>query len=108
MHLQVDSAVLPWGCIRFKRISACKRVGLGLQSYKQTMGSLDPTVPAGYFNQSSLPDLKSVLNGSEILVPESEGYADSIKRWSDAAEKKAVGLWEKLLRNFTMKDLSLL
>lgn len=63
------------------------------------MGSLDPTVPAGYFDHSSLPELKNVLNGSEILVPDSEGYADSIKRWSDAAEKKAVGLHRTLRRN---------
>ncbi|MCJ1357650.1 MAG: hypothetical protein MMC33_007646 [Icmadophila ericetorum] len=53
------------------------------------MGLIDTSVLSGYFSPSSLPELKSLLNGSEILVPESKGYAESIKRWSDAAEKKA-------------------
>lgn len=37
-------------------------------------------------------DLKDRLSGSELLTPSSPGYEDAIKRWSDAAVKRAVGL----------------
>lgn len=33
----------------------------------------------------------SLSLSSEVLIPSSEGYAESIKRWSSAAEKPAVG-----------------
>jgi hypothetical protein len=32
----------------------------------------------------------SLSSSSEVLTPDSEGYAESIKRWSSAAEKPAV------------------
>jgi hypothetical protein len=32
----------------------------------------------------------SLSTSSEVLTPDSEGYAESIKRWSSAAEKPAV------------------
>ena len=35
-------------------------------------------------------ELRSSLYNSKVLLPESEGYANSIKRWSDAVEMKAV------------------
>ena len=35
-------------------------------------------------------ELRSSLRDSEILTPDSIGYGESIKRWSDAVEKKAV------------------
>ena len=28
--------------------------------------------------------------GAEVLTPDSEGYAESIRRWSEHCEKKAV------------------
>ncbi|KAL8703408.1 MAG: hypothetical protein Q9201_003411 [Fulgogasparrea decipioides] len=39
--------------------------------------------------QLLVQELRSSLQVSQILVPESEGYAQSIKRWSDAVEMKA-------------------
>lgn len=38
---------------------------------------------------SIIEKLKASLKSSTVLTPDSEGYAASIKRWSDAAEKKA-------------------
>lgn len=35
-------------------------------------------------------ELRSCLHNSQVLIPESEGYAESIKRWSDAVEMRAV------------------
>ena len=35
-------------------------------------------------------ELRSYLKDSKVLLPESEGYAESIKRWSDAVEMRAV------------------
>ena len=34
--------------------------------------------------------LKSDLKSSAVLTPESEGYVEAIRRWSDAVEMKAV------------------
>ena len=35
-------------------------------------------------------ELKGTLQSPQILTPDSEGYSDSIKRWSDGVEKRAV------------------
>ena len=35
-------------------------------------------------------DLRRELDSFNVLTPGSEGYSDSIKRWSDGVEKKAV------------------
>lgn len=49
-------------------------------------------------------ELQSSLRHSEILTPESKGYAESIKRWSDAVERKAVStnpngtVWSAVLK----------
>lgn len=41
----------------------------------------------------AIDTLKSQLSASaEIVTPESEKYADSLKRWSTAAEKPAVNI----------------
>ncbi len=34
--------------------------------------------------------LRSLLSDSVILTAESEGYAESLKRWAESAEKQAV------------------
>ena len=36
--------------------------------------------------------LKCSLKNSAVLTPDSEGYAEAIRRWSDAVEMKAVSL----------------
>lgn len=36
-------------------------------------------------------ELRASLQQSTVLTPDSEGYAEGIKRWSDAVEKRAVG-----------------
>ncbi|KAI9725081.1 MAG: hypothetical protein M1812_000357 [Candelaria pacifica] len=36
-----------------------------------------------------LSELKSTLKASTTLTPDSEGYAESLKRWSESVEKKA-------------------
>lgn len=35
-------------------------------------------------------ELRASLHDSQVLTTESEGYAESIKRWSDAVEMRAV------------------
>lgn len=35
-------------------------------------------------------ELKKTLEQSKVLTPDSEGYLNSIKRWSDSVEKRAV------------------
>jgi hypothetical protein len=35
-------------------------------------------------------ELRGALKHSAVVTPDSEGYAESIKRWSDAVEKRAV------------------
>lgn len=46
-------------------------------------------------SKSAIDTLKAKLSAaSEIVTPDSEKYADSIKRWSTAAEKPAVNLFE--------------
>lgn len=37
-------------------------------------------------------ELKASLKQSSVLTPDSEGYAESIRRWSDAMERKAVSV----------------
>mgnify|MGYP000872353339 CR=1 FL=1 len=46
-----------------------------------------------HISASQANDLKEQLRstGAEVLTPGSAGYAESIKRWSDTAEKQAVG-----------------
>jgi len=45
--------------------------------------------------------LKARLSpSSEVLTLDSEGYAESIKRWSSAAEKPAVSFLVSLKRKF--------
>lgn len=41
---------------------------------------------------SQAEELKKLLRstGAAVLTPDSAGYADSIRRWSDTSEKKAV------------------
>jgi hypothetical protein len=42
---------------------------------------------------TAIEQLKASLSSSaEIVTPESENYAESIKRWSTAAEEPAVSL----------------
>ena len=41
---------------------------------------------------SHADSLRSRLESATVLTPDSTGYAESVKRWSDAAEKPAVGL----------------
>lgn len=36
--------------------------------------------------------LQAGLEGATVLTPGSEGYEESLKRWSETAEKRAVGL----------------
>lgn len=49
--------------------------------------SQEPTVDAV---ASLVQELRDTLKTSTILTPWSEGYEESIKRWSDGVEKKAV------------------
>lgn len=35
-------------------------------------------------------ELRRTLEDSRVLTPDSEGYAESIRRWSDGVEKRAV------------------
>jgi len=43
-------------------------------------------------NSALVHELEARLTHSTIVTPDSKKYTESIKRWSDAAEKKAVRL----------------
>lgn len=56
------------------------------------MGSIAPSEAA----PALVDKLRKSLTNSEVLVPGDEGYAQSIVRWSDAWEKKAVRIFVSL------------
>lgn len=39
-------------------------------------------------------ELRQSLEKPNVLTPDSEGYAESIKRWSDGVEKRAVSNYQ--------------
>lgn len=39
-----------------------------------------------------LSELRSTIKSSTVLSPDSEGYAQSLKRWSESVEKEAVSV----------------
>lgn len=43
-------------------------------------------------DQALVDKLRQSLKSSTVLTPDSEGYTEAIRRWSDAMEMKAVGL----------------
>lgn len=45
---------------------------------------------SSWIDDSLVQELRNALGNSTVLTPESEGYQASIKRWSDAIEKRAV------------------
>lgn len=51
-------------------------------------GSYEPTTT--YTLDNLVRDLKGTLASSKVLTPSSDEYLDSIKRWSDSVEEKAV------------------
>ena len=56
------------------------------------MGSIQDYQPPALTDPSLIAKLTSSLKTSQLLTPNSEGYAQRIKRWSDVAEKPAVSL----------------
>ncbi|KAL9128601.1 MAG: hypothetical protein Q9217_002766 [Psora testacea] len=57
-----------------------------MKDLKDTSVSKDSNA---WIDGSLIQELKDKLRGSTVLTPDSEGYAESIKRWSDAVEKRA-------------------
>jgi len=47
-------------------------------------------------------ELNTSLKSPTVITPDSEGYAESIRRWSDAVEKRAVRE-PKILKHCLMK-----
>lgn len=43
-------------------------------------------------NPDLIEKLKASIKDSKVLTPTSDGYKESIKRWSDSSEKPAVSL----------------
>ena len=41
-------------------------------------------------------ELESKMKNSIVLTPDSEGYSEIIKRWSNIAEKRAVREWKEM------------
>lgn len=54
------------------------------------MGSLEDGSAKRAISESMVEELRSQLDASKLLTPKSEGYGESLKRWSEAAERKAV------------------
>ncbi len=48
-------------------------------------------------------ELKATLKNSTILTPDSDGYGDSIRRWTDSVEMKAVRNAERTRKCFSSK-----
>lgn len=44
------------------------------------------------FDSTALQSLKDTLKPSLVFTPDSEGYQDSLRRWSDTGVKPAVRL----------------
>jgi hypothetical protein len=54
------------------------------------MGSIETPSAKLHISSPQVEELRAQLKTSKLLTPDSEGYADSIKRWSGAAERPAV------------------
>lgn len=50
-------------------------------------------------NESALQSLKGSLKNSTIYTPDSDGYQDAIRRWSDTGIKQAVTITPHLLNS---------
>lgn len=55
------------------------------QKHEQPLSSSTPDAL-----ESLVQDLKRNLERPNVLTPDTKGYSDSIKRWSDGVEKRAV------------------
>lgn len=60
--------------------------GLLVKEFKDSSLSRDSS---SWIDDSLVQELRNALGNSTVLTPESEGYQASIKRWSDAIEKRA-------------------
>ena len=60
---------------------------------KELEGSTGVRTRDASIRDDVVQELRDSLKTSEadVLTPDSEGYSESIKRWSDAIEKRAVG-----------------
>lgn len=62
-----------------------------LNLYTRRSQTTTPSAMATAMLDTLLPDLKASLSPtSAIVTPDSDNYAESIKRWSDAVEKRAA------------------
>lgn len=52
----------------------------------------------GSIGEVSIPidELRKSVKASAVLTPDSEGYEESLHRWSEAAEKRAVRVFDAL------------
>jgi hypothetical protein len=54
------------------------------------MGSTEYVPDRSLSNPDLVEKLKASIKDSKVLTPTSDGYKESIKRWSDSSEKQAV------------------
>jgi hypothetical protein len=54
------------------------------------MASVEDNQSPTRIDPGLVEELKNSLKCSAVLTPDSDGYAESLVRWSEAAEKKAV------------------
>lgn len=56
------------------------------------MGSIQQESSLNLSNPDLIEKLKASIKDSKVLTPTSDGYEESIKRWSDSSAKPAVSL----------------
>lgn len=56
------------------------------------MGSIQNDAKLDLSSSDLIEKLKASIKESKVLTPTSEGYTESLKRWSDSSIKPAVSL----------------
>jgi hypothetical protein len=54
------------------------------------MGSIEYVPNRTLSDPDLVEELQASIKDSKVLTPTSDGYKESIKRWSDSSEKQAV------------------
>ena len=56
------------------------------------MGSIEHDANLNLSNPDLIEKLKTSIKDSKVLTPNSDGYNEAIKRWSDSSVKPAVSI----------------
>lgn len=82
-HIKKKDDILTLRYTKLRQTFIRHLIALKIISTSSKMGSLEALTP-------SVEDLRASLRASKVLTPGSPGYEESLHRWSEAAEKRAV------------------